>query len=156
MKLKNEEIGLYLEITDGLLNIIKDLGLKHYPKEFGGVLVGYYSIDKKTVNIIDTLLPVSYKSSKIHFERGSEGLKEQLIELFNAEQPLIYLGEWHIHPDARPLPSGTDVEGITEIAKHKDVNITSPILLIVGLTTTEMELGFYVYFKNKIYKYETY
>ncbi|OJW17276.1 Mov34/MPN/PAD-1 family protein [Mucilaginibacter sp. 44-25] len=156
MKLRNEEIGLFLEISDDLLRTIRESGLLHYPKEFGGILIGNYSTDKKIVNVIDTLLPTSYKSSKFSFERGSEGLKEQLETLFNGAPSLIYVGEWHTHPDAQPLPSGTDIMGLTGIAKHRDVNITSPILLIVGLTPASMELGFYVYFKDKIYRYETY
>lgn len=154
MKFKNDKIGLYLTIDDRLIANIQNIGLKHFPNEFGGVLIGRYSDDKKTVIIEDIILPKSYKSSKYSFERGAEGLKEQLLSLYHSPISQIYLGEWHTHPDAPPLPSGTDIIALNQIVKHVDVNINSPVLLIVGLSPKKMELGFYVYFKDKIYKYD--
>lgn len=155
MKLKNEEIGLYIDISDDLINRIRNIGLQHFSKEFGGILIGRYSEDRKNVLITETLLPQNYKSSKYSFERGTEGLKEKLFDLYNEETPLIYVGEWHTHPDCQPYPSSTDITALKEIAKHDGVNICSPIMLIVGLTLTEIDLGFYIYFKNTVYGYET-
>ncbi|MGZ3754330.1 MAG: Mov34/MPN/PAD-1 family protein [Mucilaginibacter sp.] len=154
MKFKNTEIELYIDIDDKVITTIQEIGLQHYPKEFGGILIGNYSEDKKTVTIADTILPKSYKSSKYSFERGSEGLKDQLFKLYHSDTPQIYVGEWHTHPDTKPLPSGTDVNALTQIVNHSEVNISSPVMLIVGLGPDYLELGFYVHFKNKIYRYE--
>ena len=66
----------------------------------------------------------------------------------------IYVGEWHTHPDNEPTPSTTDIRALEEIANHHKVKIKNPILLIMGIDKTKKELGFYVHFKNKIYKYE--
>jgi integrative and conjugative element protein (TIGR02256 family) len=153
--LKNEEIDLFIDIPDKLLKKLRMEGLKHYPNEFGGIFIGNYSDDKKTALIKETLLPKKYKSNKYSFERGSEGLKEKLTHYYNQPNQLVYLGEWHTHPNGAINPSITDINAFKEIVKDEDVYIFSPIMLIVGLTTKKMELGFYVYFKNKLYKYET-
>lgn len=154
MKLRNADIGLTIEIEDELIHNLYEYGLSHYPSEFGGLLMGYYSEDSKTVLIKDTVLPKKYTSSKYFFERGITGLKRTLKALFKRTPSLIYIGEWHTHPDNPPVPSVTDLIALREIVQHDKVSITNPILLIIGINKTSYELGFYVQFKSKIFKYE--
>lgn len=156
MILKNNEIGLYIDIADVLITQIEMIGCQHYPNEFGGILLGKYSNDRKTVVVSNTILPMTYKSAKYSFERGSEGLKEQLISYYNDPEQLMYVGEWHTHPDGRPFPSGTDIRALKQIVNDDNVYICSPIMVILGLTRDASEFGFYVYFKDKIYRYETF
>ena len=70
----------------------------------------------------------------IVFERGKIGLKEKLTELYNEKTRLIYVGEWHSHPDGLPIPSGTDFNAMKEIAESDEVVIQNPVLLILGIT----------------------
>ena len=153
MKFINSEIGLSIEIADELAATIHKAGLSHYPKEFGGILVGHYTEDRLSVNITDTILPSMYKSSPVSFDRGAEGLKEKLLAMFTAEPSRIYVGEWHTHPNAAPYPSATDIRALRQIVAADSVNINNPIMLIVGLTQAKMELGFYVYLNNQVYRY---
>jgi [CysO sulfur-carrier protein]-S-L-cysteine hydrolase len=154
LKLTNKEIELNINIDDDLINRIYNYGMEHYPKEFGGFLIGNYSEDLKTVYIKETLLPKKFKASKFSFERSVEGVKETLEKYYNAKERMIYVGEWHTHPDNKPTPSSTDIKALEEIANHDEVKIKNPILLIMGIDKTKKELGFFVHFKNKIYKYE--
>ena len=154
MKLKNADIGLAIEIEDNLIERLYGYGLTHYPSEFGGLLMGYYSEDSKTVLITDTVLPKKYTSSKYFFERGIKGLKTVLKSLFKKTPSLIYIGEWHTHPDNPPIPSITDLAALSEIIQHDKVFIANPILLIIGINKSGYELGFYVQFKSKIFRYE--
>ena len=154
MKLTNKEIELSISIEDDFINHLYTIGMKHFPKEFGGFLIGKYSEDFKTVYIKETILPQNFKPSKFSFERGVEGVKELLEKYYEAEESMIYIGEWHTHPDNLPIPSPTDIIALEMIANHKEVKIKNPILLIMGIDKTKKELGFYVHFKNKIYKYE--
>lgn len=154
MNFVNSEVGLSIEISDGLIDTIHQAGLAHHPKEFGGILIGQYAEDRLSVSITDTILPSNYKSSPVSFDRGAEGLKEKLLALFTAEPSKIYVGEWHTHPNAAPYPSGTDIRALQQIVAADSVNINNPVMLIIGLTQTKMELGFYVYLNKKIYKYE--
>jgi len=152
--LKNSDIGLTLEIDDLLLTNIIDVGIQHDPNEFGGFLVGYYSDDCKQLSITDMILPKKYKSTPYIFERDTVGVNERLRQFFKEEPKKYYVGEWHTHPQNLPIPSATDYDAMVEIAHHKDVAIKNPVLLIVGYRSKSVQLGFYVMFKNKLYKYE--
>ena len=127
-----------------LLNELYAVGLNHYPKEFGGLLIGKYSDDFKTCIIETTILPVKYKSSRYGFERGKKGLKSKLTEFYNSEPRLIYVGEWHTHPDSLAIPSSKDKTAMKEIEDNNDVNITSPLLLIIGLNNGNYHAGLYI------------
>lgn len=150
----NNKIGLGIEIRDELIEEIHHAGIKYYPNEFGGLLIGYYSEDKKTVVIEETILPKKYKSSRYNFERGSDGLKKKLEEFYSKDPSLIYVGEWHTHPDSLPIPSSTDLIAILGIINCETVLIKNPVLLIMGIDKEKYDLGFYVYFENKMCKYE--
>lgn len=155
MRFISHEIGLSVEIGDQLIKRIREAGLAHYPNEFGGVLVGEYSEDKQTVSVTDTILPLNYRSSRVSFDRGIDGLKDKLLDFYNADPSRIYVGEWHTHPNASPTPSWTDILAIRQIVASENVKINNPIMLILGLTLIDAKLAFYVYFNNRLYEYET-
>ena len=150
----NTEIGLKLIVDDNLLKDFVRVGRKYYPNEFGGLLVGYYENDFKTFNITDTLLPTVFKSKRYLFERDTEGLENKLKTMFQEIPSKYYVGEWHTHPDGSINPSSTDRKAINSIINHAEVLINNPVFLIISLTKHEQEFGFYVSFKNKLYKYE--
>ncbi|MDR6735206.1 Mov34/MPN/PAD-1 family protein [Sphingobacterium sp. 2149] len=154
MKLVNKETGLRISTEQSLIDMLVLYGRNQYPKEFGGVLVGYYSDDKRTVNIIDSILPIDFKSTKTSFERGVEGLKEPLEEYYKQNPSLVYIGEWHTHPNAAPVPSCTDYYAMREIVDASSVCIDNPVMIIIGLTENSEKLAFYVYMENTFYKYE--
>jgi integrative and conjugative element protein (TIGR02256 family) len=122
--------------------------------EFGGLLIGRYVDNKKMVIIEDTVLPKKYKSSKYSFERGVTGLRKVLKIFFTKSPSLIYVGEWHTHPDNPAIPSVTDINALKQIANHNEVFIDNPILLIIRIGKKDYELGFYVLYENKICNYK--
>jgi integrative and conjugative element protein (TIGR02256 family) len=145
---------LTLEIDDKLLASIIAVGKEHYPNEFGGFLIGNYSENQSHLNITDTILPNKYNGTPNLFERDTIGIDKQLKLFYDEDPKKYYLGEWHTHPNNAPKPSSTDIKAINSIANHPEVSIKNPIMLIIGYNKTEVELGFYVQFKNKLYKYE--
>lgn len=148
------ELGLTLEIEDDLLCYLIDIGTKHYPNEFGGFLIGNYAEEQTHLRITDTILPNKFKGTPCLFERDTIGIDDKLKQFYDEEPKKYYLGEWHTHPDNLPIPSSTDVNAINSIANHPEVSIKNPVMLIIGYDKTKVELGFYVQFKNKIYRYE--
>lgn len=130
------------------------LGSEHYPKEYGGLFVGRYVNDNKEVLIEETVLPKKFRSSAFSFERGVEGLRKLLRDFFEQSPSLIYVGEWHTHPDGMPIPSSTDSSALRTIAAHEEVSIENPILLIIGVRSDAYEIGFHVLHQNNIYGYE--
>jgi len=148
------DIGLSIEVKKSLIDQLHQLGLKYYPKEYGGLLIGRYVDNNKTVLIEETVLPKQFKSSSFSFERNLNGLKRTLTSFFKKSPSLIYVGEWHTHPNGTPYPSMTDSSALRTIVEHDEVFITNPVLLIIGINPTHYELGFHVLYDNKIYQYE--
>ena len=154
MRFINKETELELIIDIELVQRIADYGTKKYPNEFGGLLLGRYVNNNKTVVIEDTLLPKKYKSSRYFFERGSEGLKESLELHYSAVPSLVYVGEWHTHPDNPAKPSLVDLNSMKELADDKNVLITNPVLMIFEITQQDYVMGIYFLNNNNLLRYE--
>lgn len=153
MELYNQHKQVNLIIPDGLIDKLTSVGMKNYPHECGGFLVGYYSEDKLTLYITDFLLPTKDKKSRFLFERSVQGLKERLYKLFQ-NKGHFYIGEWHTHPNGSSAYSQTDLNAMIEIADCDTVNITNPILLILGIGEKQLkEFSFYIYNNKGLYKY---
>jgi len=154
LKYINKEYGLHIIVEEVLINALYDSSLSHYPNEFGGLLVGNYSLDKNTVFINKTILPSEYTSSRFSFIRGTRGLRRILKNYFKMKPSQYYVGEWHSHPDGLAVPSGTDLNAFIKITSHDEVYIDNPILLIFSVYSTKFDFSFYVYFNQKFLKYE--
>lgn len=150
----NINIGLKIEIQDKLLDSLIAIGKCHYPNEFGGFLIGFYSEDYRQLYITDHILPDKYKGTRYLFERDATGIDDKLQELYNQNPQKYYVGEWHTHPDNLPIPSSTDIAAMKSIATHTKVAIQNPALIILGYTYKSLDVGVYVFFKNKLHKYE--
>ena len=131
-----------------------EAALNYYPSEFGGILVGCYVNNFKTCLLEDVIISLRSKSSRYSFERHNVDLLEKLAYYYNASPSLIYLGEWHSHPDGMPYPSVTDRKAMKQIVEDENVKIISPLLIILGITPNKYEVGLYVHHNKKIYKYE--
>jgi len=154
LKIIKEHNGLRILISETLLNEIAQIGIKHYPNEFGGFLIGKYSKDYKTLQIEDFILPIKYEGHRYLFERSTDGLMEIWEKLFK-EKNQYYIGEWHTHPDSSTHYSGTDLEAMGTIARHEQVNILNPILLILSVSKKSLnEYSFYIYKNQKLLAYE--
>lgn len=148
------ELGVSLEIDNELLRHLIEIGTKHYPNEFGGFLIGNYSVNQTHLTISDTILPNKYKGTPYLFERDTTGIDDKLKQFYAEDPKKYYLGEWHTHPNNLAIPSSTDINAMNSIANHPEVSIKNPVMLIIGYNKTKVDLGFYVQFKNKIYRYE--
>lgn len=154
MKFINTDTGLKLDVSDDLINYLFQTGEKLYPKEFGGILIGYYIDDFKTLKITNTILPKMFKSSKTSFERDTLGIEARLKQYYKEIPSKYYVGEWHTHPDASVTPSLLDLKAIQSIGGYSKVAIKNPVFLILGLSKSQKDLAFYLTFENNLYKYE--
>lgn len=143
-----------LEADNKLLNSLVEKGKCHYPNEFGGFLVGYYIDGNRHLHITDSILPISFKASKYSFERSTKGIEEQLSSYYRETPKKFYVGEWHTHPVNSPIPSVTDISAINAIINNQNSCLANPVLLIIGYSKTKINFGFYVWFNNKLYRYE--
>jgi proteasome lid subunit RPN8/RPN11 len=154
LKFINKETGLQLVIGEELVNQIADHGINKYPNEFGGLLLGRYLENNKVVSIEDSIFPKKYTSSRYFFERGSEGIKEMLVTKYNGTPSLIYVGEWHTHPDGPATPSNTDLIAMSELANDNNVLITNPVLMIMEVRKSNYKVELYFFNNNKLLRYE--
>jgi len=154
LNLRLKDIALELQVEKRLIQELATIGKAHYPNEFGGFLIGYYSDDKKVLTITDTILPKKYKSTPSLFVRDNIGVKQHFRNFYKEHPKKYYVGEWHTHPHYKAVPSLTDINAIHSIRESEDVAILNPVLLIIGYNATEIEIGCYVLIKDKLYKYE--
>ena len=125
-----------------------EMAQKHYPNEVGTSLVGCYSDDGFKASVLE-LAPLSSdsKGSRTSFYRGVLGLRNfftKLRKTFSGRRH--YVGEWHSHPDGKPIPSGTDNRNQLEIAKDTKTDCPECILIIIGGTDSNFDkIGVFVY-----------
>ncbi len=155
MKYKLKEFALELQVEDDMLEKLTEIGKAHYPNEFGGFLIGFYSNDKKVLTLTDTILPNKYKATPSLFERDTKGVKQYFKDFYKESPKKYYVGEWHTHPENRAVPSITDIKAIHSIRNDIGVAILNPVLLIIGCNNTEVEISFYILIKDKLYRYES-
>ena len=129
-----------------------EMAQAHYPKEVGTSLVGCYSDDGFEASILE-LAPLSpdSKGSRTSFYRGVAGLRgffTKLLRTYAGKRH--YVGEWHSHPDAAPIPSDTDNRNQLEIALDTKTNCPECILIIIGGTFSNInEIGVFVYSRKR-------
>jgi proteasome lid subunit RPN8/RPN11 len=144
------KLGLKLIVTGECLEQIERLTLLHYPKEFGGVLVGNYSDDGTCAIISRILVPTTYKNSPTSFTPDPHCINRQLRQL---PEQLQYLGDWHSHPDGPGQPSATDKATIAKLAAHPDVRTRSPLLLIAQTKQHQVTPHFFVQHQGNLHNY---
>lgn len=51
-----------------------------------------------------------------------------------------YLGSWHTHPRAAPVPSSIDIGTAKAMAEQEDLRLPAPLLLIISTTGTSLHV----------------
>lgn len=155
MKLINKHKKLELVVENEIIDRLFSVASEHYPNEYGGFLIGYYSSDFKSLTITNFILPNKYKSYQYLFERSTEGVEKELKEFFNGKNKQYYLGEWHTHPNGSTNYSIIDLNAMINIANSESIRIKNPILLILSIGKDKMNgFDFYLYDNKTLLRYE--
>lgn len=155
IKFYQSELNLTLTIESSVLESIEQYSRAHYPNEFGGILMGSYLNSYIDLVISDIIVSDKYKSSPTKFEPDHDDLNRKTKEYFEYfDNKVIYVGDWHSHPNGSNLYSQQDLNAIADVAISKKVNIKNPILLIAAYTDDYFNPGFYVYKNKKLFKFE--
>ena len=111
-----------------ILGACKQSGLN----ETGGILVGFYEegLDCAQVTAAASA-PSDSQKGRTWFHRGTDGLQLWLNDLWHRKRH-FYLGEWHFHPFASPVPSRADIEQMQQIADAPFYRCPEPLLLLIG------------------------
>ncbi|KAA6345214.1 hypothetical protein EZS27_007190 [termite gut metagenome] len=131
-----------IHVSDEILSILDKYKQKNYQNESGGIILGSVYEDN---NIYLSKLSepnASDKSSRYSFERDKK--TAQMIvnsEFYKSDGKVIYLGEWHTHPESNPSPSFTDIKMIKKQYKNNKINEDFLILLVQGIE--KLYIGIY-------------
>lgn len=151
------ELDLHLSISGHCMQKIKNYAVKHFPKEFGGLLLGNYTSNNKGAMVVDIVVPPKnrFRNTKISFSADYYALNAELwkIEL-NPNKNIKYIGEWHTHPNGGKQYSNIDYRSIKDVAKAETVPITNPLLLIASLGEEYFDLNFYVYKDDVLFEFD--
>lgn len=117
--------------------------------EAGGILLGHY-FDECSFQIVEVSLPSKYdRASRYSFVRCRKNAQRIITKHFDESKgKIIYLGEWHTHPEDMPSPSVLDKKSIKERLLKDELNSDVIFTLILG------RKGFYIAAVNKNGIYE--
>jgi integrative and conjugative element protein (TIGR02256 family) len=116
------------------LDQARDLRSDHLPNETGGVLIGAFDMQYRTVYVVDALpAPLDSSEEPTGFVRGRHGLTEvvEAIEQITNGQ-LTYVGEWHSHPGRGVRPSNFDRKLFQWLATRMAKDSLPALMLIMG------------------------
>lgn len=144
---------LSLYIDDSLITTITEIARQHYPKEIGGFFIGKYIEENRRAIILELKMPEDFSNGNTHFYRDTKGLNKYLAELKSSNIEMLYLGEWHSHPNGAAIPSNTDKNMMIKISSSKSSVIQNPILGIISISKQKSDLRFYVVHNNELLNY---
>ncbi|AKF10013.1 ThiF family adenylyltransferase [Sandaracinus amylolyticus] len=102
--------------------------------ETGGILFGERN-DACRVIWVDEILgpPPDSRARADVFECGVEGVLAACAEKrARTRRSVEYIGMWHTHPDAKPIPSATDREGMARLTSLAGTRTQKALLVILG------------------------
>lgn len=140
-----DDFDIYID--EGLVKKIKRHRAQGLPNETGGILLGYYDFNVKTIVIVDILsAPVDSIASPTSFERGTKGTQQQVHEIARKTADMVgYIGEWHSHPAGHSAkPSKDDYYQVVFLSLGMAEDGFPAISLIVGendLQVLKCEVG---------------
>lgn len=95
-----------------LQKIKRYLQIKKDSPEAGGVLLGRYIIDSNDIVVDDVTVPMAndMRHRCFFLRRKRLHLKIAIKRWLESKGTCNYLGEWHTHPEAIPIPSYVDIK----------------------------------------------
>ena len=120
--------------------------------ETGGLLLGRYAEDGRCALIKEaTPPPPDSKRTPLSFQRGVIGLNELLEQRWKGPGD-HYLGEWHYHPYAAPVPSPTDQRTMHGVSRNPQSRCDSPVLIIIGGAPARPEYRVHILRDDELYR----
>jgi len=121
-----------LIIPDEIESVLRGYYQRRWQKERGGVLAGSLKEDGSWV--LTHVMPPSPKNraGRYWHERNREAAQEYLDLLFAETQgTVVYLGDWHTHPERSVEPSGPDTRMLADILTTGNIPTGFAIGIIV-------------------------
>lgn len=103
-----------------------------FPRETGGVLLGYFAADQAVVTEIVGPGPKAIHRS-MSFVPDYEFQASKIAAAYEASGRLhVYIGEWHTHPAGALRLSGKDRNTLIRVANHKEARLATPLMMLLA------------------------
>jgi len=133
-------------VSEAVIETMRRLREQRAPNETGGVLLGSFDLSRRVLHVVAALpAPPDSRQSPTYFVRGAKHLKP-LVEGIEARSAgsIIYVGEWHSHPDgAKVEPSDDDEVVFKHLETHLDPTGAPYVMAICGATETWIRAGWH-------------
>jgi integrative and conjugative element protein (TIGR02256 family) len=107
-------------------------------REAGGQLFGVIEADRLVVT--EASGPYAGdERSRTHYRSEPRAAQRAINE--RSARNLLYLGEWHTHPEDEPSMSGADESAIQTLRERSRLNLREVLLLIVGRSPAPIGLA---------------
>jgi len=127
----NHDKKIQITITKDSLSFMQDLVSENSSIETGGVLAG--EIDDSGNLIITNVSgpgPNAIKT-EFKFEKDVKFCQNFLDGIYlESNQKIVYVGEWHSHPNSNNNPSSRDIASLSEIAIQSNYLTERPAMII--------------------------
>lgn len=123
-----------LEIEESVQNKLnKYIKNNKFKIESGGILIGTLNHAMNKTTITDITEPQHEDcQTKFMFTRYEKGHQDIMDKLWkNSKYTKTYLGEWHTHNEASPIPSFVDKHNWIKISE-RDKNAQLLVFIIIG------------------------
>lgn len=129
-------------IANPALSSMLKLAQEQYPRETGGMLLGYVAEDRSVV--VRSIIGPG--PNAVHERTGfvPDGAYQQAVleERFRASAGReTYLGDWHTHPEGDPSLSRLDKRTLARIAGESSSRTAHPVMAILGRGSGDWVLG---------------
>jgi hypothetical protein len=117
------------------LEMIQKQRQQRLPNETGGIIIGGYDLSRKIIYIVDTIpSPPDSEEYPNAYIRGIVGVEQSLDSIGKKTlNHLMYIGEWHSHPERATLNmSGDDMALLTSLKMDMGPFGFPGLILILG------------------------
>jgi integrative and conjugative element protein (TIGR02256 family) len=143
-------------ITERELEHIEREANGAYPRETGGVLLGYSANGSFVVT--DIIGPGPRAVHRLwHFKPDAAYHEAEVARVYLSSGRMhTYLGDWHTHPDGIARMSFTDGRTLRRIARTRAARVNNPIMLIsAGSPTNGWENSAWRFLDESFWKIHT-
>lgn len=144
--------GIKIRTEEALLVAMREIADTHFPNEAGGALMGYMNDDALGVVITHVIGPGPEAThNRASFIPDYPYQETEIGRLYNESQrTLVYLGDWHSHPNGPASLSGTDRRALMNIANFPEARINSPIMILLSGRTGKWNTHAWQLINNKL------
>ena len=126
---KEWKIFTYPSLRDKIFNLRKE----KLPNETGGIFIGLYDFEKKSIYIVDTIpSPSDSVENKKLYIRGKNQLIWQIEQVSKKISGLLeYVGEWHSHPNNCEVEASNEDKALFDFLSRQMKNNSLPTLMAI-------------------------